>query len=143
MRKTAEQLRLPEASPPRDPNPVPGPSDQARATWRRMLDVLRAVIARLGLKEVAFACDVSASQLADALAERDRKGVRAEWLPVVLQLANEVEREALLSELAGGAGYVVERRVNLTPEQRIERLEALVRKRFGEAGADLVDEVTR
>src|SRR5690242_15162735 len=121
-----------------------GPETIQQATHRRALAIVRAIVARVSPKEVAYALDVSPSALQDALAERERKGVRMEWLPTLLLLADDGERKDLLATIAGVAGYCVERARPATPEERLLELEQRVRDTFGRAGeALLIDLNTR
>ena len=109
---------------------------EAQEGWQAMLVVLRAITARAGLKEIAFDCDTSPSQLADALAERDRKAIRAEWIPVFLRHADDAERAAILVELAAPVGFEVQRAApQLTPEQVLARLEAVLDEELAPARA--------
>lgn len=94
--------------------------------WARLLDVLRAAVAAITPKELAFALNVAPSYLLDALRGADRKSVRAEWLPTILIMAPHEHRAAILSELAGPAGYQVERRKSLDPAEELEQLRAIV-----------------
>lgn len=118
-----------------------GIADKARAMHRALLDILRSVVARVSLKEVAFMLDTSPSMVADALAERERKGVRLEWLPVLLGVADDGEREEILKLLADPFGFTVQRRRKLTPTERLRVIEARLVKKFGEAGEQFLDEV--
>lgn len=60
--------------------------DESAATelWDYVLPALREAVDQLRLAQVAGQLNVTASQLAHALAGRDRKYVRAEWLLWVL-----------------------------------------------------------
>lgn len=64
------------------------PGYVGRQAWAAQLEILRSAVNHLGLKEVAFALDVSGSMLSDALNERDRKRCGAEWLHVVKAMLN-------------------------------------------------------
>lgn len=120
-----------------------GPSETERTAWHRVLDVVREVVATVGLKQLAFDLDCSPSLLGDALAERDRKGIRAEWIPTILTRATDLQRGALLCALAEPVGFDVVRRKVLTPEERLARLEALVTAKLGTVGEALLREVER
>lgn len=119
-----------------------GVSYEVRESWARQLHILRAIAARVGAKEIAFDCDTSPSQLADALADRDRKAIRAEWYRVFLHHGDEAERAALLRELAEPVGFEVREAEPLTPEEKLRRLEARVRS-IGSIGDDLIREAYR
>ncbi len=57
--------------------------------WQKQLEVLRAAVRHLGLKEVSFELDVSGSMLSDSLNERDRKRWAAEWTQVVIAMLSQ------------------------------------------------------
>jgi len=118
-----------------------GANEAARHVHARVLDVVRQVVATVTLKQLAYDLDVSPSTLSDALAGREHRSFRLEWLPVVLSRATDVQRVALLSALAEPSGFEVARRRVLTPEERLARLEALVSTRLGDVGAALLKEV--
>jgi hypothetical protein len=111
-----------------------------REAWNRQLDVLRAAVKHLGLKEVAYELDVGGTQLADALNERDRKVWHGHWTHVVKAMLG-ARRDAMADELllalveadVIATPYAITQDVELTPEE--ENI-ALRRElgRFGEAG---------
>ena len=106
---------------------------------RRLLDATRAAVARIGLKELAFRLDVQPSLLADALAERSHKGVRAAWLVTIIELADETDAMAILGELAAMRGLEVVKRRTLTPEQLAAAYEERLRG-LGAVGLQLIRE---
>lgn len=99
---------------------------RAEDAWSRLLDAIRAAVAAITPKELAYRLNVAPSYLLDALRGADRKSVRAEWLPTILLMAPHHERAAILAELAGPAGYQVERRKSLDPAEELEQLRAVV-----------------
>jgi hypothetical protein len=115
----------------------------AEAAWVDLREAFRSAVAAIGLKEAAFRLDVSPSLLSDALAERDRKGLRLEWLPALLLIAPAEHAATILGLLASMRGLEVVRRKALTPEEKLERLTEKLRARFGAAGAELAAEVER
>lgn len=88
--------------------------------WDHVLDVAKVAVAAVTLKEFAYRVDAQPSNLADALAERDRKRVGAEHLIVLLTIAPEVHRRALLDAIAKPLGYKVERVAPLSPAEEIK-----------------------
>lgn len=116
---------------------------RARETWQAVARVLREIADAATIKELAYRCDVSPSLLAAALGERERNYVRAEWLPVFLAAASEIQQRELLGALAGAFGYEVARRRQLTPEERLQRLEENLRQKLGLLGEQLIGEVGR
>lgn len=81
------------------------PRDRGTRAWETVLAVVRLAVDRMTLKEVAFLLDTSPSFLADALAERDRKGVKAEWLIVLIIGAPPKVRAELVFEINRVAGF--------------------------------------
>jgi hypothetical protein len=88
--------------------------------WAALLDVARAVVGDLGLKQVAFDLDVAASSISNALAQRDRHAFRGEWL--VYLTIKDPHRRIIhkLAEIGGGEFRV---RPELTPAEKLERLD--------------------
>jgi hypothetical protein len=103
------------------------PSDRDKQAWHDVLAVLADVVARVSLKEAAFRLDVEPSALANALRERDRHYIRAEWLMPLLELAASVGlAHELASALVKPARLVVVAAQPLTPDQKLARLEAAI-----------------
>jgi hypothetical protein len=116
----------------------------AELAWANLLDAIRLAVGELGgIKELAYQVDSSPSLVSDALAERDRKRVAAEWLVTIILRAPEPAALALLQRLADLRGCEVSRRRALTAEEKLERLQEMLRQRFGAAGAALALEVDR
>src|SRR6187401_2284933 len=55
---------------------------------RRLLEALRVAVAEISIKELSYRLDLTPSLLADALAERSHKGVRASWLITIIEMAS-------------------------------------------------------
>lgn len=106
---------------------------------KRLLEAIRAAVDRASLKEVAFRLDVQPSLLADALAGRSNKGVRAAWLPTILALATDADARAILTALAEPLGFELKPVERLTAEQLAERYEEKLRS-LGPIGAQLIRE---
>lgn len=114
------------------------PDDAAGlAARKRLLDAIRSAVARIGLKELAFRLDVQPSLLADSLAERSHKGVRAAWLVTIIELADEADAIAILGEIAAMRGLEVVKRKTLTPEQLAAAYEERLRS-LGPVGLQLI-----
>lgn len=112
------------------------PAWQVSEAWPRVLEEVRRVVTALGLKQAAYDLDTTPSYLAHALAERDRKYLRGEWL------AYFVARDTttgLLGALADLAGCDVKKREPLTPTEKLARLEGAL----AELGPELRDLITR
>ena len=102
-----------------------------------MLEVVKVAVARISLKELSFRLDVSASLLADALAERSHKGVRMSWLVAIIDMADDADATAILNELAALKGLELKPREKLTVEQLAERYEEKLRS-LGPVGLQLI-----
>lgn len=113
----------------------------AERAWDEVLEAIKLAVAEMGgVKELAFQVDSAPSLVSDALAERDRKRVAAEWLVTIVQRAPADSVLLLLQKLAALRGFDVRRKKALTPEERLERaLEKL--RTFGAHGARAAAEV--
>ena len=96
--------------------------------WRLVLSEVRRVVDSIGLKEAAFACDVKPSYLAHALSERDRHYLRLEWL---LPLLAKTEDLGLARALLDPVGLDVSRQLQLSPEEKLARLEQALAETLG------------
>lgn len=90
------------------------------AWWRRVRDEMGRVVQYVGLKQAAFDLDLSPSQLAHALAERDGRRPRAEWIPYLVHKAPDLE---LAKALVAPGRLEVERAPEMTPEEQLQRFE--------------------
>ena len=100
--------------------------------WDAILEQLNRAVVNVGRKEAAYQLDTSPSVLSNALAERDRHVVRAPWLPYLTAAAPD---NSIVEILAGLRGLTIAPAVELTPEQKLDRL---TRALEGTLGADLV-----
>jgi AraC-like DNA-binding protein len=105
----------------------------------RLLEALRVAVAGISIKELAYALNLSPSLLADALAERSSKGVRASWLITIIEMANEAHAIEVLNAIAAKRALEVVKRRTLTPEEKAERLEEKLRT-LGPVGMQLIRE---
>lgn len=115
----------------------------ARTAWDRWLDVICDAIVVVTPKELSFALNVKGGYLQDAIVGRDRKGIRAEWIPTIMAMAPDANRLAIVGELGAPHGIEAVRRKELTPEERLVRLEQRVASEFGPMGARVVEENRR
>ncbi len=106
---------------------------------RKLLDAIRQAVANISIKELAFKLNIQPSLLADAMAERSNKGVRASWLVTVIKDAPLSDAIATLNELAALRGLEVVPRKELTAEEKAERLEEKLRS-LGPTGLRLIEE---
>jgi hypothetical protein len=95
------------------------PQWQASSAWRDLVVEFRRTVDGVGLKEAAYQLDTSPSQLAHALAERDRHYIRGSWMPYLIQVAPDNRSTDILCRLRG---LTVTPAAELTPEQKLERL---------------------
>lgn len=105
-----------------------GSSYRVEAWWSSVHALVREVVELVGLKEYAYHCDAKPSLVADALAGRNHKHVRIEWLLVLLDLAPPVHRERLLVALTAPLGYTLGRRAQLSPEDELTALRRTVQR---------------
>jgi hypothetical protein len=94
---------------------------QSRELWEELLDELRAIVAAVGLKQVAYDLDQPPSVLAHALAERDRHYLRAEWLPYLVMQSPGTR---VVELIARWRGLEVKAPAVMTPEEKLRRIEA-------------------
>ncbi len=99
------------------------PAWRASDAWPRVLEEIRRVVSVITLKEAAHDLDTQPSYLANALAERDRHYLRAEWL---LYFVVKDPTTKLLGTIADLATCDVKRREPLTAVERLSRLESAV-----------------
>lgn len=79
----------------------------------------------------------------DAINIREGRGLRTDWAWAMGLLAPEPMRAELARLLVLPLGYGVAPLVPLTDKEKLARLEDRVARRFGEAGAELVEENRR
>lgn len=120
-----------------------GPNEAARGVHARVMDVVREIVATATNKQVAYDLDISPSSLADALAERQDRGIKLAWLPVLMARAAPAQRIELLAALGDSHQLDVVPRKVLTPEERLARLEEALRTKLGPVGEQLIKEVGR
>lgn len=121
-----------------------------REAWARQLDALRAAIKHIGPKEVAYELDISGTQLADALNERDRKVWHASWTHVVKAMLGNKRGDDTAAELlraiveadVSATPYAITEDEPLTPEEEAGALRRELLK-FGDAGKQAVDRVRK
>ena len=104
---------------------------------RQLPAALRLAVAEISIKELAYRLDLSPSLLADALAERSSKGVRAAWLVTIIDLASEAHATAILEALIARRALAVGPRKTLTPEQLAAAYEERLRS-LGPVGLQMI-----
>lgn len=118
--------------------PQMGEFRRARAE-QQLLEAIRHAVANISIKEVAFALDVSPSLLADSLAGRSHKGVRAAWLITIIDLADLPDALGILNALGDLKRLETLPRKELTAEELAARYEEKLRG-LGAVGMRLIDE---
>jgi hypothetical protein len=111
--------------------------DPVKRTERRLLEALRVAVAEISIKELAYRLDVSPSLLADSLAERASKGVRASWLVTIIELASDANAMEIANALLDRKSLDVQPRKELTAEQKAERYEEKLRS-LGPIGLQMI-----
>lgn len=96
-------------------------SDDTRAVIRMIADVV-------GLKELAFAADMSPSQAHQAIA--GNKSLKIELVEAALELAPPELKIRLLSSIAGD-GFDVSTRAPMTPEEELAALKLALAEELG------------
>lgn len=103
--------------------------------------VLRAIVYRITGKVAAAACGLSESHLSTALGDRaSDRYLRDEHIDAILRLATDAERAEYWTARLTAYGLKPAAVAPRTPVERLARLEELAIRRFGAAGAELVDE---
>lgn len=120
-----------------------GREDRLKSAYRRLLRVVTDVVESIGLVAAAGACDARRSELADALAQRDHRYLRVEWLLAICDVATPESRIRIASELVNWMGLRIDAQKKLKPEEKLALLEERVAKRFGPAGVELLEESRR
>lgn len=120
-----------------------------KLAWERQLEAIRTAVKHLGPKEVAFTLDVAATQLHDALNERDRKHWYAHWTHVLkaMLLAKQDETSAeilraITEEDVNTAGFALIESEPISAEEEAAALKRELAK-FGDAGKQAIDRVKR
>ena len=104
--------------------------------WARMLEEIRDIVRLRTPKEVAFSLDMSASELSNALAERNRCELKLRYLPFLLRVR---ETDALPRMLVEHCELELGEPKPMTAAERLARLEQAV-MRAGAAGQAIIDE---
>lgn len=110
-----------------------------KAAEVKLLEAIKQAVANISIKELAYKLDVSPSLLADALAERANKGVRASWLIRVIQMAPMADALAVINALGDLRRIEAQPMKELTAEEKAARLEEKLRS-LGPTGLRLIEE---
>jgi hypothetical protein len=104
--------------------------------WAEILDCVRDIVRARGNKDMAYALDVSPSDLSHALAERNRFELKLRYLPALLRLRHN---DDLPQAIARAAGLELAPARPLTAAEQLERIQAAL-GRAGAAGAAILDD---
>jgi hypothetical protein len=96
--------------------------------WAALRKEVRAAADELDPKQVAYDLDVSPSQLSHALAERDRH-IPMKWIIYFVERSRHGAKIA--AYLAALSGHELTPRRELTPEERLERIERAIAEELG------------
>lgn len=103
------------------------PAHAGADDWQEMLGWVRRAVDVVGHKEVAYQLDVSPSQLTDALNERERKDVKAKWIPVLLRLVPESLEREFFELISKQHGYETpKKRKPRTPDEELREVRRLL-----------------
>jgi len=91
-----------------------------------LLAKLRIAVDAMGLKVAAAECDLSPSQLGDALAERDRKSLRIRPLIALLRVMPADLRDGILRSLVAPFGFELRARKPMTPSEELAETRSLL-----------------
>ncbi len=116
------QLKFPEAS-------------LAKQEWPKLLELVRRSADAHERKEVGVELDLSRSVLDNILMDRDRHALKAKHLLYFLLID---ESGQILKMLAALTGHQVSPKKPLTPTQKAQAYERVIRKRLGDFGEELL-----
>lgn len=105
--------------------------------WADLLEEIRVIVGHIGLKQAAYDLDIQPSRLSHAISQRDRHNLKLEWLPYLIDRAPNNE---ILDILARLRNCEVSRRAELTPEEKLERLQAALDQSLGPKIRDVIFE---
>jgi hypothetical protein len=94
---------------------------RGNAVWAQLCAVMCDIVAEVGLKQAAADLDVQPSVLSHSLAERDGHRPKAEW---VAKLALKPGGERIAAVLAEAQGFEIQRKRELTAQEKLDRLNA-------------------
>lgn len=119
-----------------------GRAERVTAAHRRLLRVVGDAVDAISLLVAAGACDARKSELADALAGREGRHFRTEWLLAIMDAAPD-HRARIAAAMLEWLGMTAAAARARTAEERLADLERRVAAELGTAGARLVEENRR
>lgn len=111
------------------------PQWRCQESWQHLLVECRKAVDFVSLKQAAYDLDTSPSRLAHSLAERDRHYLRAEWVPYLIMQAPTDRPVEILADLRGAT---LAPKVELTPEQQLDRLKRALGELLGDDIRDAI-----
>lgn len=120
-----------------------GREDRVSRAYRRVLRAVSDAVDAIGLLVAAGACDCAKSDLLAALADREHRHLRVEWLMAICDASPPDFRARIIAALVDWQGLAVIPVRPLTAEEKLERLEARLVERLGSVGKQLVEELER
>ncbi len=119
-----------------------GPANAGGEDWQVELAWARRVVDVLGHKHVAGELDIAPSTLTDALLERERKAIKAEWIAKLRRMAPPEMRREYLMLVCPALGYEVPqpKRALTDAEWRLEA-KRLLKEKLGDLGEKLLAEI--
>lgn len=120
-----------------------GRTHRVALAYRKVLRALADTVEAVGLLQAAGACDARKSELNDALHEREGRYVRLEWVLAIVDIAPPDFKSRIYTALAEWQGCSIGKAKKKTPEERLAEYEKRVAAKFGQAGLELVEELSR
>lgn len=113
--------------------------DEHRAAWRATADVVDAI----GLIVAAGASGMDSPDLSKTFTPNSGRHLRLRTVMAIGAVAGSDARRAIITPVARLFGFSLHTAQPLTAEQKLARLQALLVARFGQAGAELAEEMDR
>lgn len=110
---------------------------------RELFRALEDAVQQVGLLTAAGACKCDSTDLRKALNGDAGRYFRTTWPARIAAIAPAETRERIARALVAGLGFDIAPIVQLSPEQRLARLELRVASELGPAGVRLVEECRR
>lgn len=120
-----------------------GRSHRVAAAYRKVLRALNDAVDAVGLLQAAGACDARKTELHDALADREGRYIRLEWLLAICDIAPADYRARIVTAFVEWQGLAVIPVKPLTAEEKLARLEQRLIAKLGAAGQEIVEENRR
>lgn len=120
-----------------------GFSRRASEARKCLIKHLKECVGEIGVEGAVEVSGARRQDLSDALADREGRRLEVEWCIAIAAASPEHLRAKVAECLVKVLGYGIAPLKPLTAEEKLARLEYRVAKRFGEAGAEIVEENRR